>query len=1009
MRWPRFVVTMLAAATLMSLGPVALAQNAVNTATVAAPASVNDPVPANNTATDTDPIARATDLALTKSSTPDPVVVGGLLTYTLTVANAGPSAVLAADTFSIIEALPAGLSGCTYTPSTGTFTVGTIAPGATGTGTWTGAAIPSGGSITLTIACTVDAAAAASIANTATVVPATGTTDPDCSGAPLVCAGNNTATVTTTVDRVELTLAKTASVGAGSFVVGVPASYTLTVTNGGTTAMSVPATVTDTIPAGLTIGTLPAGCTASGQAVTCTVAAGLSNVAPNNTVSFVIGVTPTAAAAPSVTNTASVSGGGDGAGPAAPRCTASVTTALASTTLRLVKAWGANSRSGDVASLGSTTGLLNNTAAFSATASVDGNSDTVTVFAGEQALLPAETMAGGALAEYGVAVACTGGTLGGTDGKVANTLSILASDAGNPITCTYTNTFVQRAEISLDKTSTATSVTAAGDVIPYSLTATNTGNVALSNVTLSDPLIAALTCTPAVPVATLAIGASVTCTGSYTVTQADINRVGSSDGVDDGIIRNAATATGTPGVGAPVSDGDSVDVTLPPINVAGSLLKSAALVDTDGSGGASVGEVITYTFTGVNSGNVTLSNITITDPLLPSLACAPSGDLLPGQSRTFGTAPPAAIACTGNTYTVTQADVDTLGGGDGDIDNTATGSATQPDGTTVSATGTASVPVDAATPALTVDKTAGTPSGSTAGSTIAYSFLVTNTGNVTITGLVINDANLDAAAVCPVTTLAPGASTTCTGTHTITQAEVDAGAVNNSATATGTTPGGGTITSPADTTSTSIAANPSLTVDKTAGTPTYRSIGEVISYSYLVTNTGNVTITALSVADDRIASVSCPVTALAPAASTTCTGSYTVVAGDLTGTPGTITNIATANGAPALGTLTPATDTVTITEAPSAIDAVDDTGTVANGATGGTAVPNVLVNDTLNGNPATLATVTLTQVSTTNPNVTLDPATGAVNVAAGTPAGTYTLVYQICEQLNPTNCDPATA
>ncbi len=102
------------------------------------------------------------------------------------------------------------------------------------------------------------------------------------------------------------------------------------------------------------------------------------------------------------------------------------------------------------------------------------------------------------------------------------------------------------------------------------------------------------------------------------------------------------------------------------------------------------------------------------------------------------------------------------------------------------------------------------------------------------------------------------------------------------------------------------------------------------------------------------------------------------------------------------------TATVTVTVGAAPIDAVDDTGSVASGATGGTAVPNVLVNDTLNGQPATLATVTLTQISTSNPNVTLDPATGAVNVAPGTPAGTYTVTYQICEILNPTNCDTAT-
>ncbi|WP_176763939.1 Ig-like domain-containing protein [Aquimonas voraii] len=101
--------------------------------------------------------------------------------------------------------------------------------------------------------------------------------------------------------------------------------------------------------------------------------------------------------------------------------------------------------------------------------------------------------------------------------------------------------------------------------------------------------------------------------------------------------------------------------------------------------------------------------------------------------------------------------------------------------------------------------------------------------------------------------------------------------------------------------------------------------------------------------------------------------------------------------------------TATVTVGAAIIDAVNDSGTVANGASGGTAVANVLVNDTLNDAPATLASVTLTQLSTSNPNITLNPATGAVAVAAATPAGTYTLTYRICEQLNPTNCDDATA
>ena len=60
------------------------------------------------------------------------------------------------------------------------------------------------------------------------------------------------------------------------------------------------------------------------------------------------------------------------------------------------------------------------------------------------------------------------------------------------------------------------------------------------------------------------------------------------------------------------------------------------------------------------------------------------------------------------------------------------------------------------------------------GETIDYTFTVTNTGNVTVDGIVVNDDRLDAPAVCTASSLAPGESTTCVGTHTVTQAELDA-------------------------------------------------------------------------------------------------------------------------------------------------------------------------------------------------------------------------------------------
>jgi uncharacterized repeat protein (TIGR01451 family) len=98
--------------------------------------------------------------------------------------------------------------------------------------------------------------------------------------------------------------------------------------------------------------------------------------------------------------------------------------------------------------------------------------------------------------------------------------------------------------------------------------------------------------------------------------------------------------------------------------------------------------------------------------------------------------------------------------------------------------------------------------------------------------------------------------------------------------------------------------------------------------------------------------------------------------------------------------------TVFITVTAPAIDAVNDTGAAVNSGTGGTSVPNVLVNDTLNGQPVLGSQVNTTFVSSTNAGITLSGV--SVNVAAGTPAGSYSLVYKICQIINPNNCDQAT-
>lgn len=102
-----------------------------------------------------------------------------------------------------------------------------------------------------------------------------------------------------------------------------------------------------------------------------------------------------------------------------------------------------------------------------------------------------------------------------------------------------------------------------------------------------------------------------------------------------------------------------------------------------------------------------------------------------------------------------------------------------------------------------------------------------------------------------------------------------------------------------------------------------------------------------------------------------------------------------------------ATATATITVRSHVIVAKNDQGTVSFAA-GGVGVANVLANDTLGGIAATPSLVTLTQLTSSHPGISLNAANGAVVVAASTPHGTHTLTYRIAERANPANAAQAT-
>ena len=145
--------------------------------------------------------------------------------------------------------------------------------------------------------------------------------------------------------------------------------------------------------------------------------------------------------------------------------------------------------------------------------------------------------------------------------------------------------------------------------------------------------------------------------------------------------------------------------------------------------------------------------------------------------------------------------------------------------------------------------------------------------------------------------LDPGESITCTATYTITQADLNSGSVTNVATA----HAGGTDSNQ-DTETVTAAQTPALTLVKTATPQTYDSVGDVISYSFLVTNSGNVSLAGpVTITDDKTTNETCPAVTtvgnlngtLDPGESITCTASYTITQADLNS--GSVTNVATAH------------------------------------------------------------------------------------------------------------------
>ncbi|MFO1341544.1 MAG: hypothetical protein U1F05_00165 [Burkholderiales bacterium] len=771
-------------------------------------------------------------LTITKTVGSSPLVVGVPNSYTLAVQNTGNAATTAVST--ITDTIPAGL------------TIGTLPAGCSSAGQTVTCTVAAGlavnGSASFVIPVTATLSAGNPVVNTATV---SGGGDPGCPA-----AARCSSTTTTPLNAPQLTVTKTAS--AASFVVGVPASYTLQLSNTGTAATTAVTTITDTIPTGLTIGTLPAGCTAAGQTVTCTVAAGL---AAGGSTSFVIPVTPTLAATPSVTNTATASGGGDSTCPAAARCSGTVTTPVNAPQLTVTKT--ASVASAPANGTFTYTIVVSNagTAASSAgtvvTDQLPAGVNITGLAAGAGWNCTPTTASGPATINCTKAAGVGAGvsnepvvTLNATKtstGSVANTATVTSGDpacvAPLPARCTSTVTVTDASQPNLVVNKSASVASgAAGTSFTYTIVVSNTGPVgSASNTSIVDAVPAGIsitglvngsgwTCTPG----TATGPASITCTKSSGVAALTNNEtvvtLSATKTVTGSVVNTANVTSGDPACVAPLPARCTSTVT-----VADAADMASTVVCTPDP--ATVGATVSCAVTCTNVSTVTALGATCS---VTNAASLPAGATVvcPNATAPVDVAAGSSLGCN-VIFTATAPGTVTV--------NSTTGATNEPSGALGNNNGTDTVAIIAPpTGSDMVSTVSCTPTPGVVGSPITCTAICENVGTVTATAAScsINTSGLPGAPVAscsPSANVAPGGTLACTVSFTPT--------VAGSITVPATTSASNEVLTSNNDSSTVVPVNgPSAGADMTSTVscvPNPANAGATVTCTVTCTNVGN--------------------------------------------------------------------------------------------------------------------------------------------------------------------------
>ena len=274
-----------------------------------------------------------------------------------------------------------------------------------------------------------------------------------------------------------------------------------------------------------------------------------------------------------------------------------------------------------------------------------------------------------------------------------------------------------------------------------------------------------------------------------------------------------ATYSGDPSNAGPVSSTCSSE----PLTVEG---PSIGITKLPASQTIVTGGMATWTIVVTNTGNVPLTGVNVTDALAPLCNATFTGTLAVGASETG--------------YSCSLADV-TSG-----FTNVAVATGTPPVGANVTNSASAAVVVDA--PSIGITKLPATQSVASGG-TATWTIVVTNTGNVPLTGVNVTDA---LAPLCDATftgTLAVGASETG---YSCSLADVTTG-FTNIAVATGTPPVGANVTNSASAVVTVTVSVPPATKLKESVNATIVNSGTLVTFTYKEKNIGKVGITGVTV------------------------------------------------------------------------------------------------------------------------------------------------------------------